>query len=273
MKKYLKLIFHMVILCAIWYVIFGGCMLAFSKIASMIPNGKEWISQNFFVSYAITSLLGCFCIYLYFKFQKINMFQFCGYNNPDLKKLILAIGYGIIVGVFSSCFTYEPLFKQWFPQISGYFIYLTSMSMLPYGIIVGCDSVFKETLFRGAMLNELRKNIPLGIAIVIQAIFYGLLLFYSDFPTRVFGFAGNILFALIYLLAGSIWASIAVQFSCYLVMYGFTQIAVLKDFAGQYGIVLIIISLIVMLIPVYLYFVKHQTLIPQKDSETQAISG
>ncbi len=249
-------------------------MLAFFKIASLIKNGQQWLNQNFFISYAITSILGGLCIFLYFKVQKINMFTFCRYRKISFKQLLLAIGYGAVIGVFSSCFTYVPYFKQEFPQISGYFAYFTSMSVIPYIIIVGCDSIFKETLFRGSIMNEFRNNIPLGIAIIIQAIFYGCLLFNTDFPTRVYGFAGNILFALIYLLAGSIWASISVQFASYLVMLGFTQITVLKSIAGgRYGMALMIISLLVMLIPVALYFIKHKTLTAQTDARAGIASG
>jgi uncharacterized protein len=263
MKKYWKMIVNVIMFMGVWYFLFAGIMLSFQKLSTVSNFFKDMLSKYFFISYLIMSCLGLLCVYLIFKFRKINMFKFCHIEKIPLKSFLLAAGYGIAVGTFSSCFAYMDFFKNTFPSIGGYFISLTSMNFLLYFVIVGSDSVLKETLFRGSILNELHQKIPLTLAILIQAIMYGCMLFYSDVPTRIYGVAGNILFALIYVLMGSVLASITVQLCCYVTMFAFGQNGFGHALLSQFDIFFFVASVIIILIPIY-YYVKRNKPISMK---------
>ncbi|HBE80465.1 MAG TPA: hypothetical protein DDW65_22175 [Firmicutes bacterium] len=77
--------------------------------------------------------------------------------------------------------------------------------------------IIMEILLRGLLFNELRENMPLMVAIIIQGVF-GI----SNFHIYIsFQFSIGMILALIYTVTGSIWASILAHiFDTFLVVLG-----------------------------------------------------
>lgn len=68
---------------------------------------------------------------------------------------------------------------------------------------------FEEILFRGLVLNKLRTTMPIWIAIVLQALLFGI--FRGDVLSGVYAFIIGILLGSVYMITKSIWAPILIH--------------------------------------------------------------
>jgi len=77
--------------------------------------------------------------------------------------------------------------------------------------IVIVAPLFEEILIRGIIFNDFKKAVPVGVAIVIQALVFGAM--HGNLIQGTYGFILGLLLGVVYLKYKSIWASILLHFA------------------------------------------------------------
>lgn len=102
--------------------------------------------------------------------------------------------------------------------------------------------VFEEIFFRGLLFNELKKNMPLVLAIILQAGIFGL--FHMNWIQGSYAFILGVISSLLLVWTRSMWASIIMH------MFFNTTSVILnsmpdKEVLGQFGVVFLFLGLLI----------------------------
>ena len=115
--------------------------------------------------------------------------------------------------------------------------------------IAAINPILDEVFFRGIIFNELKNNVPIVIAIIIQSFIY------SVFYWSIFGvaFLDGILYAIIYLWFKTIWSPIIAHMMTIIFNYlHFFPFVFRKLSLYYYGIPLLVLVLAMFSIFIYL---------------------
>jgi len=145
---------------------------------------------------------------LLLKARKLSLLSFCRIKRISAKALFFAPIIGIALGTVIYSVANLPVIREDWPQIynlvefvgGGSSIALTLLST----VLIG--SLFEEVLFRGLILNEVRTVFPVYVAVLVQAVLFGLIL--MDPILGGFAALGALVYGLIYRLSDSLWASL-----------------------------------------------------------------
>ena len=142
---------------------------------------------------------------------------------------------GIGMGLFTySLISFDYISKNYWVlagSIKG-FIIAGNIFLLIYIAIV--ESFIKEIYFRGFMFNELRSNLPIQWALILQALLYtSQVLMSAGIVLAVYAFLGSLLLGIIYYLGKSIWSSIIAGLCCTLSMAFVDRTIISKIFTNQ----------------------------------------
>ncbi len=219
MKRYLKMTGYIALYLVILYAVLTGVQWFVFNICSKNKalNDFLWSNKTLF-SFSI-SVISVSIYYLIFKLRKKNLFKVCSFSKISTQSLIGITAMGVSMSIFTTCFTGISAVNRTFPQfetyMKGFFesegsvlILITMLIVLP---------MFEEIIFRGMIFNELRPNIPIVAAVIIQATIYGILQFNPVLGT--YAAVGSIVYVLPYIWTRSLWGSILVQDTCILSLF------------------------------------------------------
>lgn len=221
-----------------------------SSILKLIEN---LLKQNTSQVIIIAAALSLIIYIVIFSLDKRNMFEECRFHKIRVNHIILitflALGIGMTI---DGVLTLLPVDK-WFPSHQQVVNSLTGNNsfMLTF-IAVGITApIFEEILMRGLVFNELRRNINLKLAIVLQALIFGL--YHGNVLQFIYATILGIFLALVYVWTNSLWSSILVH------MIFNSSSLVLSKLAPRVNILLyIIVGLFFFFISlVHLYRVTH----------------
>lgn len=222
MKKFFKMLGYVIFYILIYYAIFKPIFFLWCNVLPNNPAISGWIKENpiGIIVFNDVIALPLFSIVVgYVKKQsilKVSLFR-----KTSLGSIIGSCIIGLGMGVFVIAFFSLPFSKK-IPIFEELLAYLyNSSGILAFAGFVFIGTFFKEILFRGLIFNEMRKAIPLTLAIFFDALIYGALFFNFDPALTIFGTLGNIVIALVYVLTGSIWAPYIAQAMNNLCIYAF----------------------------------------------------
>ncbi|MFD0589641.1 CPBP family intramembrane glutamic endopeptidase [Paenibacillus sp. GCM10027627] len=223
-----------------WF--FAVTTLIFDYIA---PN-SEWFQQNTLIVIILNDIVGFPLMYFAFKliFKK-NMFELARYRKMDKSAVGLSLWVGLGAGLFTAAFSQLPFIRNEHPQFNDLFDYLNRADWYVFLVFLLLGNIYKETLFRGVLLNEFKRISPLAVAIVIQGLLYGALFFFGDIPLSMYGFLGAVIFAILYVWFDSIWAPIAAQVACQGLQYILWHIGPKSDNVTSLSIVMAVSACII----------------------------
>lgn len=168
-------------------------------------NGPMWMITVLSTSYVL--LLGVFWIKRLF-FKSEGLFRMCRFRPISRS----AVGWLTVTGILCTMFFVSLIqisfLKSNFPALNEYVeIFMgDSFAITLIGAVV-FGVLFEETLFRGLILNELRRTgMPLVAAMLIHALVYAY--FQPSLPISCIAFFLAIMYTLIYNRLQSIWATI-----------------------------------------------------------------
>lgn len=203
----------MVWIIAIYFVLFYGLLQVYSRI---IYPTSSWFAENpltFIVFNDIIQMPILFLIML--KVRKVHIFKEANFTRPSLLQIVTIVSIGLLMGWFTDLFFSLTWIQAQFPQFEEILAYLNDgPSVLVFLAFLLYGNIFKEMLFRGMIFKELRKLVPLTIAIIVQGLLYGGLFFNFDIPLTTYGFIGAVVFALLYVRYRTICAPILAQYAC-----------------------------------------------------------
>jgi len=185
-----------------------------------IYQDNAWFQQNTLIFIVFNDIVSFPLMYLALKYIfKVNIFQAARYRKMGGRALVLSLVVGLGAGLFTVAFAQWPGIQSELVQFNVLFDYLYRVEWYVFLLFLLLGNIYKETLFRGVLLNAFRGVLPLIISIILQGILYGVLFFTGDIPLSIYGFLGAVIFALIYVWFDSIWAPIAAQVACQGIQY------------------------------------------------------
>ena len=195
---------------------------------TLLPTGKIFRASNTIVANIFLEIvLVVLYVFLVSKIKKTSLLSFKK-AGISAKSCVAALFVGAFSGLYTVCFfklpytldhfpTYNKILESFFGQ--GVFI--------AFALFCITSSVFKEVLFRGIVMNEMKSIMPVAAAIILQAAIYGAANFYSQgIEAVVFAALGAVVFGLIYFWSKNIFISMIAQLGDIIVIITLTM---LKD--------------------------------------------
>lgn len=172
------------------------------------------ISQNVSLITVAAGVFTLLILLIIFAIRKQKLFKNCGFNKINMKVIGLSIAAGLglnitlnyILSYLSKLSSLKGLFDSYEKLASGIMYGNALMTLICVGIIV---PIFEEIFFRGVIYNELRKSMPLWIAIILQAVIFGV--FHGNVIQGTYAFALALVFGLVYTKFKSIWTAIIIH--------------------------------------------------------------
>ncbi|WP_127836276.1 CPBP family intramembrane glutamic endopeptidase [Clostridium prolinivorans] len=172
---------------------------------------ENLISQNTSKIILISIILSLIVYILIFSLEKKNIFKECKFKIISIKKIaaIALLGFGvnmIIDGIlnFVPVDTWFPSHNQVINSIMGGNNFI--LTFLTVGIFV---PIFEEILMRGLVFNELRRNMNLNLAIILQALIFGI--YHFNMLQFIYASILGIFLGIAYVWTDSLWASILIH--------------------------------------------------------------
>ncbi len=230
-------------------------MIASGQVGTDAASGLQGeIAAYTGVILVATSLAAFMLLWLIFVIRKKSIFSFISLRKIGLKEAGIIATAGAALNILVTYIMqymvsatvlkdhvadFEKLIK---PLMDGSFIGV----VFTVGIVA---PVFEEILFRGLIYNELRKSMPVGVAVLLQAVAFAI--FHGNLVQGVYTVVIGIVFALVYIWFKSIWAAIAIH-----VFYNTTSVIMSRvpdqSIFDSYSVVFISLSLILGAIAFYL---------------------
>ncbi|GAB6989813.1 CPBP family intramembrane glutamic endopeptidase [Paenibacillus pini] len=140
-----------------------------------------------------------------------NLFRASGFKRLSVSRAFLMIGLGLAGSLFSIGLIVIDHIARQFPSIPALVDDTIRGDSIGY-VILGAGLIgpaFEEILFRGLIFRELRRVMPVYIALLLQAAAYAY--FQPSAALSVISIGSGMIYGSLYLRTGSLWAPILVQ--------------------------------------------------------------
>lgn len=150
------------------------------------------------------------CVYLIKKAPPLKL-----WNQAGLSVIsgAAALFMGVSTGLYTVCFFKLPYTLDHFPMYNQLLItFFGKGTFIAFALFCITSSVFKEVLFRGVIMNELKAVMPVTAAIILQAVIYGIANFFQqNIQAIVFACLGAAVFGLLYYWSKNIFITMFAQ--------------------------------------------------------------
>ena len=176
--KHIKTVAFILLYLVIYYVfqlidvIVIGVQAAFKGITSQSDLDK-YLDENT-AKVLIPAIIISFLLYfLILKAREKNIFEICKIKKIRIKNILLIIaitaGYSLVLSAISVyVLKYFPSYSETQKTISG-----TMGSIIGIFAVIILAPIFEEILFRGIILSEIRENLKVIPAVIIQGVTFG----------------------------------------------------------------------------------------------------
>ncbi|RJX41195.1 CPBP family intramembrane metalloprotease [Paenibacillus pinisoli] len=140
-----------------------------------------------------------------------SLFRASGFRKLSASRVLLMVGLGLAGSLFSIGLIVIDDIANQFPSIPFLVDDLIRGDSILY-VILGAGLIapaFEEVLFRGLIFGELRRVMPVYVALVLQAAAYAY--FQPSAALSVISIGSGLIYGALYLRTGSLWAPILVQ--------------------------------------------------------------
>jgi uncharacterized protein len=145
--------------------------------------------------------------------RKQKLLEYCSFNKIRKQGLIISIFIGISlvlpVDFIVNLFSIDKLSPDT-EQIFNVMFTSNNVFVLLLGVGIAAP-IIEEILFRGLIFSELRKHLPIPVAIVIQGLIFGAM--HMNFTQFIYAAPLGILFGVVFIWVKSIWATIFIHIS------------------------------------------------------------
>lgn len=231
----------------------------------LTPKLENLINGNMHLILLIYSVISLIIFALIMKSKKDSIIKVCRFEKIKLVEIIALIMAGlslnVVISVFLGLLEKIPFLKIFFEQHNDLMEKVVGggeVNIIFAGIVVGLVApVFEEIVFRGLILNELKKGFPLWFAVIAQGILFGV--FHFNIVQGLYASVLGILFGLVYTKMKNIWAPIVLHILINSSSYIISKLTFL-DIPDFISVLVIILSFIVVTIGVVLII-----LYPEKE--------
>lgn len=224
MKKYLIMSAFVILYLAVYFILqnhIGSMYLIFYMIKEFIRDPQALASNidflmNDFIQksiwYIVIAAAISFPVYVFIMWlRKESIYKFCSFSKISAMNIALVSLMGIALNFVAEFLISLSNLGNLSPDTEKMFGIIfegNSLGMILLGIgIIG--PVIEEIIFRGLIFNELRRNIPVVWALIIQALLFGI---YHMNPTQaIYASCLGIVLGLVFMWTKSIWAPILIH--------------------------------------------------------------
>jgi membrane protease YdiL (CAAX protease family) len=223
MKKNIFMIVNILIYLGVYmamqFVVGIGLLLYFAVNEAVLGasadniqlRSAEALEQNTSQIILIAISLSLIVYIVIFALKKRSLLEQCRFKLIGVKEIAMIVlasaGLSMII---DSVLSFIPV-DQWFPSHQEIISSITAgksfiLTLLTVGVAV---PVFEEILLRGLVFNELRKNMHVAVAIIIQAIIFGV--YHWNMLQAIYASILGIFLGLVYVWTKSLWAPIVIH--------------------------------------------------------------
>lgn len=244
MKRYLKMAGYIAVYLIILFAALRGVQWVVFNVCSKNKALNDFLWSNRTLFAFIISIISVSIYYFIFRIRNKNLFKVCSFSKISAKNVLAIAMMGFSMSIFTTCFTGIGIINSTFPQFEGYMkgFFESSGSLLLLISMLMILPMFEEIIFRGIIFNELRSNIPIIAAVLVQAVIYGILQFNP--VLGAYAAIGSVIYVLPYIWTKSLWGSILVQDACILSLFILRRTGIKQALAGTGDIGLILLSLV-----------------------------
>lgn len=154
---------------------------------------STWFEQNTVTVIILNDMVGLPLMLLAWRFIfKENLFKAAQFRVMGGKSVAIALWIGLGAGLFTVAFSRLPAIASDKYRFHELFDYLNRAEWYVFLVFLLLGNIYKETLFRGILMNEFRRVLPVWVAIVIQGVLYGALFFWETFRCRCTAFSARL---------------------------------------------------------------------------------
>ena len=243
MKKYLKMTAFVIVYIVLPLVLNLLVIKIITGIAPIDEMRKTTPTSMFMITDPI-SIIALFLLVKYIRKEK--PLQFANFKKITLQNALLSVAIGVILAMVTNSVTNIAAIKDSVAPIAGSISWIIGGNVFLVLFTAIINNIYKEFCFRGLAFNEMRKNLPLAVAMIIQAMFYAAELMYFQNPASViiYAFLGQLAFGIVFYLGRSIFSSILSQVFCTTALVIIDRTAVKGIFTAQSSVFLLIFCIL-----------------------------
>lgn len=229
-----------------WLIInIGGLIFPlFQTISGIQVNANDFYSY----SYLITAIFSIIFISVIYMARGDNMFVYCRYKKFDMYYILPVVLISICICLILLIII--PLIIEVFPSYNkvNSLLQKSLSSKLGIMVMIIVAPIFEETFFRGLIFNKLIDKSNITIAVILQALIFGV--FHGNVIQFLYTFLLGILLGFIVYKTGSLMASIIAHMSFNL-FGGIIFPVLLKDIQSDIIIIsLLVVSTIILVVSI-----------------------
>ena len=222
-KNFFKAIGFTLLILVIYLEINVGLTLIVGIIVSLMNypslSQEQMISEigKFIVPILlITNIVTLAFIIIIFLARKEKFFNYIGFRKIKVTDAILILGLGVFVsilitGLLDLAIMYFPLGEQ-MKEFEKLMKPLVNSGFIPIILAVSVSApIFEEIVFRGIIFNDFKKAFPVWLAILTQALLFGL--FHGNLIQGIYATMLGVILGVVYYKYKSIWAVILLHFA------------------------------------------------------------
>ena len=256
MKKHLKTFGKILLLLIIYYVMQILCAIPImvNVVMKELKDGNmdktyinNFVYSNMMYALIPAIIISLFIYFLMYRKNAKNLIARCNFKMISFAEvmniIVIITGASMVIGGISYYFSkYFPSYEQTSQSIQA-----GEQTLLGIIVVVILAPIFEEILFRGIILSEIRENLNIILAVVLQGVAFGIYhmnLFQGLYAgvlgiilgficVRVNSLTGSIVGHITFNLTGSLLIPLAIYYSQ---NYAYLYIG--------FGIIILIISLI-----------------------------
>nr|WP_010681269.1 type II CAAX endopeptidase family protein [Acetivibrio cellulolyticus] len=196
------------------------------------------------------------------KITKESFIKICSFNRIRATDSALSLITGLSLAVFimlvlSYIDSIYPLDKipgsydNLMENIMGGNFYVTFLAV---GILA---PIMEEIIFRGFILNELRKIMPAAAAIIVQAVLFGVIHF--NIVQSSYAFVTGVVLGIVFVATKSLFAPIIIHLSFNTLNVILSEITINQQLE-QYSLIILVASFLISLSSIYILWVKQKNI-------------
>lgn len=214
MKKHLITLKNILIYLAIYFITqIAGTMGAFiiysifnaGKSENLVEGARKYIMNNAYIITLASAVLALIIYYFTLKSKEETLKDKLQLNKVDFKTSIIIIILTLGNAMFACSLV--TLLQDKFPSYkeTAELVSSASTSVLAMSAIIIFLPIFEEILFRGLIFHELKKSNKFILAIIFQALIFGII--HGNPLQAIYASILGVYLGLIYHWTSSLWAS------------------------------------------------------------------
>ncbi|AGK98138.1 CPBP family intramembrane glutamic endopeptidase [Clostridium pasteurianum] len=207
----------------------------------------NYVYENSGIILILSMIISLIIYFLMLRKKKSNIFDRCNFRNIGIKNVILIIVIGIafsmiLSGIVEYVIKFFPSYNETSKMIS-----MSMTSILGILAVLMFAPIFEEILFRGIVLSEIKMNINITAAVIIQGVLFGL--YHMNMLQSLYASVLGILLGFLCVKTGGVVGSIVAHITFNIC--GTFIFPYLVELSGKFAFLYIIAGTVIFIVSAY----------------------